>query len=456
MDWKKRGTGVAVVTALALLGSIGCSSGGGGKQKAEIDSEQARESLATVGTAYRVAVPLYTALRGMYTYKSDDEKSPQNGDGDKRFPEPGTYDCEYSGSVTVYRPETLDAGGDTLTFEYHECNTSSPNVDYQEPMFDACGLPDLREFLNPEAENEAEPADSSGYHSIIRGTVTCDVSSMAENEVASERRTHAVFSNYQVEAHNNSGYDNRSSWSFDLNWTMVSEQETGDIKKTMGAIPNGTYTLAMNGVSEWEEWDGAVESGTQVTDNTYNFNGLVIEGNHQGAGLPDILTLNGGLKVEMDGEEVLHVSIDEENGGGDYAIDVAFDDLVFSILQIGENGDMNVSISGDLTTKCDDATYSYKTPVTLQDIADIRTEDRFFNRMASAGEMTVSRSDASGEARAVFGIDQLRTVSDATKETMFKQMERPQVEVEADGETETYYSWSELSEGIMCGDEDKE
>jgi len=373
---------------------------------------QAKDAMALNAMAYRIITPVYGLIRP----SSEPKNATVNG-----VPE-----CENGGSFNY--TETTNANDlPKLVFEFNDCNTTQPNTKFQDPMIDKCLEIGANIFPSQTPTSEASITSVPAYYAIMNGTVTC--------EATSETSAYADLDNYVVHAFNSLQQepegDNRWSYDMRIDMSIVPHDDAA------GEVPNALYTVSVDGYFQGEKWEGSsTDGGTLIDDETWTFNNLTLEADHQGAGKPDIIMASGSAGYVGAVREG-----DTENNG--LQLSVGFDKYAYQFDPSDDDAIEYVTISGKVQASCHPEWITYATVETLEDNRTIRdasgTTDLGGDRMPHSGVMTVETDNTSGKAEATF-----------SQYTSEKGNEKAQITIETEDESKTYKSWREIIEGSSC------
>jgi len=367
-----------------------------------ITLQQAKDAMALNAIAYRIITPLYGTVSGLM------------GDATSSVAVNTLYgECDEG---TFVRTET-DNG---LVFEFNQCKTTQPNADFQDPMIEECIAIGASIFpgLSPLSTNTSNNVAS--YYAIMNGKVTC--------ESPSDTAAYAELNNYEVTAYNSTLQipDGDNKWVYNMR-IDISYELHDDLA---GSIPNALYVLKVDGDFRGQKWDGSSDgSGTLINDETWTFDNLTVEGDHQGVDKPDILRASGSatyLGTVREG--------DTENNGME--LSVGFDQYAYQFDPTDDIRIENIKISGKVQASCHPDWITYTTPETLIDQGGLLTglKDAEGDRMPYIGMMTIATESTTGEAEAVFDDNGTNA----------------QVTITAEDGSDTYESWRSIIEGSSC------
>lgn len=397
-----------ISTALIAGATMVLVSGCGGGSSASIPEENnqplsandAKNAMALNAMAYRVLVPVYTAIRNGEITIDGGQTTTIYGQCDD-----GTFDRNVTGS----------GDNTTVTFTFNQCKTTQPNTDFQNPMIAECGVMALQVLRYQESAPTATTASVPAYYAIINGKVTCSING---NEGSAD------FDNYVVHAYNSTlqDPDGDNEWSYNMHAYLKKEPYA----QTSGSIDDAKYTLALDGVIEGKKWEGPADgSGTLVDHEKWYMENFELVADHQGL-QGDSLKTSGKLSYEGIVREG-----DTANNG--IKLFVGFDNLTYAFTPMESSSeDVNVSVSGKVNASCHPYYAVYSTPVTLEDYAAVR--DAEGDRMASAGTMTVAVEGKEGTATAEF--------EESGSNAAFV--------MTVDDNSTTYESWRAVIDGSSC------
>jgi hypothetical protein len=400
-------SGVAAVTLSGCLGSAGTpSESGGGDTLLPINQEQAKDAMALNAIAYRIITPAYALVTGLISTSMT-----------SRMTTVPSYESCDEGTFT--RTETENG----LVFEYDNCKTNTPNNGFQDPMISECldiGGSIFPGFIPTNQENTLDTADS--YYAIINGKVTC--------ETTGDTAAYAKLENYEVTAYNSTvqkpAGDNR--WVYNMRIDLSYELYNNEA----GNIPNALYTLKVDGDFRGQKWDGSSDgTGTLVNDETWTFNNLTLEGDHQGVGQPDIIRAFGSASYVGSVREG-----DEDHNG--IELSVAFDKYAYQFDPTDNNTRIieNIKISGKVQASCHPDWVTYMTPEVLIDQGGLLNglKDAENDRMPHSGKMTIATESTTGEAEALFTDNG----------------NNAEVTITTEDGSHTYESWRSIIDGSSC------
>ena len=403
-------TAIVIMSGIAAIAINGCGStgtvseSGAGDTLLPISQEQAKDAMALNAIAYRVITPLYGTVSGLIGSTAVTAVT--------IIPIYGTCD-----EGTFTRTETTNG----LVFEYNQCKTTEPNTGFQDLMIEECMAIGASIFPGIAPLTGATPNNViASYYAIIDGKVTC--------EAPSATSAFAELDQYDVTAYNSTlqtpNGDNK--WVYNMR-IDVSYQLHDDIA---GTIPNALYTLKVDGDVRGQKWDGSSDgSGTLVNDETWSFDNLIIEGDHQGVDKPDILRASGSATYIGTVREG-----DTANNGME--LSVGFDQYAYQFDPTDDIRIENIKISGKVQASCHPDWIMYATPEILIDQGGLLTglKDAEGDRMPYSGTMTISTDNTTGEAKAEFADNGTNA----------------EVTITAEDGSHTYESWRSIIDGSSC------